>query len=205
MRGFTDKALILLSDPDYYEEATPTFQLRYKTAVANIIDYLQSIGVQHYCLISDTLATRINMHKPVWLATGDPGDMFFMQNFCSVPSYKTQPLSEELASKVRKKFPIERGSSPADRFNVVAKRVRFVEKALCSDFNFIVVFGKTYNPVTKPGDGRAVMYVDSRHLNASMYLSGEPVSINDFMQLSYANISLSEWGKYNVTILSDNA
>lgn len=204
MKGFTDKALLLLSDPSDLEEVTTSFRVSYMKAVENIIEYLKDNGIQHYCLLSDALTSRINMHNPVWLATGDSADMFFMQNFCSVPKYEAQPLTEDLALKVRTKFPIERGLSPEERFDIVSKRVRFTERALISRFNFVVVFGKQYNPTTKPGDGRAVMRVDSHHFYTSLQLSGENIPINDFMQLSYANQCLSEWGKYNGTRMSGN-
>ena len=84
MRGFTDKALILLSKPDSFEECGSIYKYDYKVAIDNIINYLDSMGISHDCLITDGLATNMNMHNPLWLATGAPEDMFFMRNFCGV-------------------------------------------------------------------------------------------------------------------------
>ena len=65
MRGFTDKALILLSKPDSFEECGSIYKYDYKVAIDNIINYLDSMGISHDCLITDGLATNMNMHNPL--------------------------------------------------------------------------------------------------------------------------------------------
>lgn len=197
MKGFTDKALILLSTWDDFSQSSSMYKYDYKRAVDNLILYLDSVNVKRACLITDQMAARINMHNPLWLATGAPEDMFFMQNFCSVPKYETQALPEALQEKLRSKFPLTRGMEPKERFSVVSKRVKYAEKELISSYDFVVVFGKQFNVKTHPGDGRAVMHVSDRGFIATLELSGEFVPINSFLQLGYANQSLSEWGKYS--------
>ena len=189
MRGFTDKALILLSKPDSFEECGSIYKYDYKVAVDNIINYLD-------CLITDGLATNMNMHNPRWLATGAPEDMFFMRNFCGVPDYPVVDLDKDAVDLLRSKFEIKRGLSPEERFPIVSKRVKYMEKAIISTYAFVVVFGSEFRVKSKAGDGRAVLRVNEKKFYTSMDLSGEPVSINDFLQIPYGNQCLSEWGKY---------
>ena len=120
MRGFTDKALILLSKPDSFEECGSIYKYDYKVAIDNIINYLDSMGISHDCLITDGLATNMNMHNPLWLATGAPEDMFFMRNFCGVPDYPVVDLDKDSVDLLRNKFEIKRGLSPEERFPIVS-------------------------------------------------------------------------------------
>ena len=196
MGGFTDKALILLSKPDSFEECGSIYKYDYKVAVDNIINYLDSMGISHDCLITDGLATNMNMHNPRWLATGAPEDMFFMRNFCGVPDYPVVDLDKDAVDLLRSKFEIKRGLSPEERFPIVSKRVKYMEKAIISTYAFVVVFGSEFSVKSKAGDGRAVLRINEKKFYTSMELSGESVSINDFLQIPYGNQCLSEWGKY---------
>lgn len=136
------------------------------------------------------------MHNPLWLATGAPEDMFFMRNFCGVPDYPVVDLDKDSVDLLRNKFEIKRGLSPEERFPIVSKRVKYMEKAIISTYAFVVVFGTEFRVKSKEGDGRAVLRVNEKKFYTSMDLSGKPVSINDFLQIPYGNQCLSEWGKY---------
>lgn len=196
MRGFTDKALILLSSPKQYAEGSDTYHYDYKLAVHNIIHYLQSMGIKHDCLITDYLATQMDMQNPNWLATGAPEDMFFLRTYCGVPDYPIKNLPPELMTTIRKKYPVERGLLPKDRYYIVAKRVKYAEQALMQRYSFIVVFGNEFHVKTKPEDGKAILTVHEKKFYTSLTLSGETIPINDFLQIPYANLYLSDWGKY---------
>mgnify|MGYP000591611997 CR=1 FL=1 len=50
----------------------------------------------------------MNMHNPLWLATGAPEDMFFMRNFCGVPDYPVVDLDKDSVDLLRNKFEIKR-------------------------------------------------------------------------------------------------
>lgn len=197
MRGFTDKALILLSKRDGFDECGSIYKFDYQSAIKNIVDYLAGVGISHDCLITDELATHMNMYTPRWLATGAPEDMFFMRNFCGVPDYPTVDLDAVILKAVRSKYVIKRGLKPEERFPIVSKRVKYAEKELMNSYSLVVVFGKDFRVKSKPGDGRAILRVNEKKFYTSMELSGEEVPINDFLQIPYGNQCLSEWGKYS--------
>lgn len=196
MKGFTQRALIRLSSAEEYAQYSAPYRYSYKLAIANLVAYLKSVDIEHDCLITDKLATQLDMHHPRWLATGAAEDMFFAHKFCGVPAYDTHDLTKAQAEQLRKKFPIERGLEPAERFKIVQKRVDYMEKKLTDSYDFVVVFGNRAITKSKPGDGRAIMRV-RKNFCATMELSGEEVPINDFLQVPYGMQSLSEWGKYN--------
>lgn len=195
MKGFTDRALVLLSSLEGYEECGSIYKYDYKVAIENLIGYLGSVGIAHDCLITDALATNMNMYNPRWLATGAPEDMFFMRNYCGVPEYEVVSLEEDALTTLRNKFPIKRGLSPEERFPIVARRVKFIERALIDSYKFVVVFGKKFPVKSKPDDGRAVLRINEKRFYTSMELSGTEVPIIEFLQVPYANQCLSEWGK----------
>lgn len=196
MRGFTDRALVLLSNPHAYEECGSIYKYDYQKAIQNLVEYLEDVEIAHDCLLTDGLATHLDMHEPRWLATGAQEDMFFMRNYCSVPAYNAVAVDDETIQFLRGKFPIERGLSPEARFPIVSKRVKYIERELINSYQFIVVFGKEFSVKSKPDDGRAVLRVNEKRFYTSLELSGTSVPINDFLQIPYANQCLSEWGKY---------
>lgn len=57
-------------------------------------------------------------------------------------------------------------------------------------------FIRKYRAAISRGIGRAVLRINEKKFYTSMELSGESVSINDFLQIPYGNQCLSEWGKY---------
>ena len=197
MKGFTDKALILLSKPHGFEEYGSIYRYDYQLAVQNVVEYLHSMDVSHDCLITDGLAARMNMYSPRWLATGTPEDMFFMKNFCGVPDYPTVALSAELIERVRSKYEVKRGLTPEERFPIVSKRVKFAERELIDSYSFVVIFGNAFRVKSNGCDGKAVLRVNEKKFYTSLELSGAPVPINDFLQIPYVNQCLSEWGKYS--------
>ena len=149
-----------------------------------------------HCLITDGLACSIPVPADKWLATGVREDMFFMVNYCGVPKYSVSPMPDSLSEQVRAKFPIKRGLTPKERFNIVSKRVNMAEKEIIKSYTFVIVFGKDFKVKSTANDGRAILRINERHFYTSMELSGSPVPINDFMQIPYANLCLSDWGKY---------
>lgn len=197
MRGFADRALILFSDPSYYNEALGSYKNNYRRAVQNLLTYLESIGVEHDCLLTDQLAVQFNLPNTRWIATAVPEDLFFMRNYCNIPNQESTPLPDALATKLRTKYPVERGLSPEDRFAIVAKRTRMAERNLIDSYKFVVVFGNTFRVRTKESDGRAVFSVNDKRFYTRMELSGAEVPISDFLQIPYGNLSLCDWGLYN--------
>lgn len=197
MKGFTERALILLSNLGDFEASGSMYKGSYRDAVSNILAYLRSVEIEHDCLITDGLATHLNMQEPRWLATGAQEDLFFMRNYCSVPDYPAVDLPTDLVQKLRHKYPIPRGIDPASRFDIVAKRVKYAERALIDTYSFVVVFGKEFSARPKVGDGRAVLTVNDKKFYTQLTLSGEPVPINDFLQVPYASLCLCDWGKYS--------
>lgn len=197
MRGFTDKALILLSDKESFLASHTLHRTLYQQSINNLIGYLQDMEMQHYCLISDGLAGCLNMHSPKWLSTAAPEDLFFMRTYCNIPDGVSESITTEQVELLRKKYPIARGIDPLDRLKIVANRVKYMEKQIISTFQFVVVFGSLYKVRTKENDGRAVLRINDKHFYTSMELSGQALPINEFLQIPYGNVSLSEWGKYS--------
>ena len=113
-----------------------------------------------------------------------------------VPDYPVVDLDKDSVDLLRNKFEIKRGLSPEERFPIVSKRARYMEKAMISSYAFVLVLGTELRVRPKEGDGRAVLRVNEKKFYTSMDLSGKPVSINDFLQIPYGNQCLSEWGKY---------
>lgn len=196
MRGFTDEALLLFSKLDVYESGSRQYKCNYQLAVDNLLDYLADMGISHACLISDQSAPRLSLREPHWFDTGAREDMFFLHNFTYVPEYPSTPLDSVLISTLRKKYPLTRGMTIPEQAKVVGNRITYAEKALIGTFKFVVVFGEQFRVKSAEEDGRAILHVHEKTFQPSMVLSGNPVPINIFLQRSYANLCLTEWGKY---------
>lgn len=193
MRGFTEHALVLLSGLREFADSSPRYQYAYKQAVHNVLAYLSSVDIGHDCLITDALATHLNMEGARWLATGTPEDLFFIKNYCSVPDYETLSPKDKLLEKTREKYPIQRGMQAEDRFSIVSKRIAFIEKQLIQSYKFVVIFGKNFPVKSAEEDGRAILRINSKKFYTSLELSGEIVPINDFLQVDYASMCLCDW------------
>lgn len=193
MRGFTERALVLLSGLHEFEESSPRYRYAYKQAVHNVLAYLSSVDIGHDCLITDALATHLNMEGARWMSTGTPEDMFYIKNYCSVPDYETVPPNEKLMKQTRGKYPIERGTPIVDRFIRVSKRIKYIESQLIQSYKFVVVFGKNFPVKAKEEDGRAILRINAKKFYTSLELSGEVVPINDFLQVDYASMCLCDW------------
>lgn len=193
MKGFTDSALILLSNIEEFSQGCPNYQYMYRKAVHNLITYLNSMDIGHDCFITDSMATHLPMENVRWLATGAPEDMFFIKSYCSVPAYDSVPLSDNALALVRKRYPIPKGLTPEERFGIVSKRIKYCEREIIKSYKFVVVFGNQFVVHSKAEDGKAILYVNAKKFYTELMMGGEKMPINDFMRVDYASMCLCDW------------
>lgn len=198
MQGFTDKALVLLSQPDKFQEASGFYRNDYMTAVVNLLAYLHSVDITPVCLVTDGLAVKLlnALDCIVWQATEDAGGMFYIKS--NVHPYKepTAQLPANIKQVLDTKHPIERGMSMTERGVIEVKRVALAEKELIKSFNCVFVFGNLFKVRPKPEDGRAIFSINNQFI-PTLKLSGYDAPINSFLGVPWGNLALTEWGKYN--------
>lgn len=197
MRGFTTKALLLLSSKSFFTSSSRSHKDLYVEGITNLLHYLQEMGVAADCLVTDSLALHLALDGITWRATGALEDLFFMQRYGGIKEVTSKPLAPAVVTSLRKKHPIQTGLDPVQRAEVVAKRVRYAERAIIKEYTFVVVVGKGFHVKGREADGKAIMRVNERTLVPELELSGAPVPINLFLQVPYANQSLIEWSKYH--------
>ncbi len=195
MKGFTSDALILLPAYEDYKEAYGGYKEQLQLSVENIISYLKSVEITPVFLTTDPLAGILYAERDdlTWLATENPGGMYFIQKNLHVPAYtNTVPLAPEYLQDLDKKFPVERGCTIQQRCFVESKRVNRAEKLLIAAHKVVFLFGKQYNLRSKPDDGRALFFINSQFI-PKLKLSGYDANINSFLGFPRANMAITEW------------
>ena len=188
---------MLMADKTKFLEADSFCRNRYNRALNELYHYFDENHISTYYFCTDPLAAYLELtDEHPMQATADMGDLFFLRQRGLISGNPTMKLPADIAEKMRKKFPVEKGMNDLQRLTIVDKRVRFCERELMARAKAIVVFGTLYKPRTSENDGRAIIYVDWRQCIPKLKLSGHDAIIEEFMDLKYANLAISEWGKY---------
>lgn len=198
MKGFADYTLILLSEPEKFQDASSMWREDYALALDNILKYLRQQNTWIRVLATDVLAAHLltKYDDIEWQATEGPGGMYYLRTNRYVPGKDFVKLPDDILKTLDEKYPIERGMLPEFRHLCTQKRVAMAEKELIHRARAVFCFGKAYRTYPKPDDGRAVISINNQFI-PSLKLSGNDAHIGAFLNIPWGNMALTEWGKYS--------
>lgn len=196
MRGFTERALVLFSDPVKYDESLSYYRSEYRKALMALQIALSWADIKMACLCSDPLAVRLWSSLSFdtdWFDVEDVGGMYFIHNNSDTPNFtRSIPISDALKEMLDKKVPIPRGITPEHRAFLTGKRVTIAEKFIITQEKLVFCFGNAYKTYPRANDGRACIQINNQFI-PSLKLSGFDAPIAPFLNFDTANLALTEW------------
>lgn len=197
MRGFTDKALILLPKVESWELKGDNYIYNFKQAIRNILAYCRKFDMAPYCLSSDETANHLGLHGVLYDMSSTYGDKFFLESKCGYRPVTTVSDHPEIYKKAIKRYPVIEGVSDEEYLTDLQKRDRYITKKIIDDYKFVVFFNTPNNPSfsvkSREEDGRIVVMVNSNNFTCKCYISGNEIPCEDLLQEQTCNRPLCDW------------
>lgn len=195
MRGFTDKALILMPEYDDVMSYNPGHIIKMRNALSNLLTYLDSVWIESHGIYTDELIHTIDWeHRMKLFNLFDAQDTYFIYN--NIADMKGIATAETWKSKKPYKKSKEFTDDMA-RFDEISKNEKKLAQQFIQDykvvFNFMFKGKKHYKVASNPNDGNMRVYVDASTLIPEVYLSGEKVDACEMFQIDYGNLPLTDW------------
>lgn len=197
MRGFTDKALILLPKTESWELKGDNYIYNFKQAINNILTYCHKFGMQPYCLSSDETANRLDLKNVLYDMSSTYGDKFFLESKCGYRAVDTVCDHPELYKKAIKRYPVTEDASDEEYLIALMKRDKYITKRIIDEYKFVVFFNTPNNPSfsvkSREEDERIVIIVNSNNFTCKCYISGNEIPSDDLLQEQTCNRPLCDW------------
>lgn len=200
MRGFSDTALVLFPKPESYENRTDDYHYKFKKAVNNLSAYLNNCDMKIKCFATDEVSLISGIKDATWIQTLNDADKFFMMTHnVNMTAWKWMDLEKvpEKYDLAAKKFPLERGLTADQRFEVLVKRENLITKELIKEAKVVINFEQPNNPnykvVSKEDDAKICIIISNRTFLPKCYLSGNEIDPNDLLAFQGANRPIYSW------------
>lgn len=189
MRGYTDKALIIMPKPENYENKDEIHKLHIRECVRGFRTLIEKVvGARTLMLLTDEVALDVYSKDSSigWICTLPEADLQFAKNnlpaFGFIPSYiSNNDYNDEAVKKYP--VPIKRKLTKEERFKIAERRNNFIAKKFIQEFKLVMCVGgdapafKLYETL---GKDRAVFNINPRNYVVGMTYMGAPMDIAVF-------------------------
>lgn len=210
MENFTDRLILIMPKEETTNRFSEFEERRFNRAVENIIRYFDSIGIETYCFSTDDVAIGLKHLGMKFIHSILPEDRFYLDKAVKDETAyikDAEELPSEIYDAVRKKYPVPRGLSVDDRYDLTVKRDRLSGNIFLKDFRFIITMDNKSNAYyrvesTKKkgdmrnqsnGDKRIVVRIDYNTFMCSATLSNVPIDISYIFQDEELLKPVNEW------------
>lgn len=200
MQGFDNKALILFPNQIFYDEKGLQYKYQFQRAVAAMLSYLRSIGMEAHAFLTDDLAWQMPNTNFKWISTLNRGDLFFVTNNCGIPKdVMKSDLIEfpDIVSGIAEKDVIPRDATLEERFQHVVNRDKKAITSIIPTYRVVIHFyqrGQTrYRVVIKPNGGKIRLLIDLSSFKLTAYINNVEENPIDLLGIQYGNKSLINW------------
>ena len=197
MKGFTDKALILMPHSECYENKSDDYYKLLRKALDNIVAFCKHCGMTPQMLMSDTTAMEENRLDVEWVQTLTPGDLRFAIKNCGVRAKQEPVKLIEQYKKVLSKYPGGDPSKVEDYFSVMMKRVSRLEKDYIKSMRCIINIqtknNSAYNVKPTAESGVILIQVSNVNFMPTAYLGDMEINPIELLDFPTANQPVIDW------------
>lgn len=199
MKGFTDKAIILLPRFGVYNAKPGEWQRLFKLSVSNMVKFLKMNEIEAYTFNTDDISDLMGIPDLKQLDLLTQEDRLLLETFFldgkKAPS--GEPISQDIIKETTKKYPVKRGTSKEEKLAIFEKRDKFISRKLIEQSKLVISWevksGAYYKVESKEGDQRIIVNVSPLNFSIEASLSGIPVDVIDIFNYTKARSPLHTW------------
>lgn len=203
MKGFTNRAVIVLPRPEHISTRHITYKERLNRSINAMIDYLEYCGAEVYALASDEVAQNMKHPKIKFIANSSKGDSFFIKNNAENMGEMIEgdrEFHKALITGIVQKYPNMANQDDETRIKLILKRVAAISSAILESEKLVVNFAAHRNPTFKippTNEEQERMLIDINEINnqVEVYMGGISISPLDILDFNGATRPLHLWTK----------
>ena len=201
MLGFDTKALLLMPEYEIYFNRGDNYKALLRVGIKNILDYLDTIGIEAHGLFTDDVIHEMNVDSRVTLYNilSMPDTFFVYRNCVGMQNINTAVKWDrtDIIEKYSKNIDAETELSNEDRFNLIYKREKKISQPFIKSYKIVFVVNfkghNNYKVTSDPNDGNIRVYIDGVTLTPTTYISGNNVNPCDLLNVDYASLPVTQW------------
>ena len=204
MQGFDTKALILFPKFESYDGKGYKYKYQFKTAVSNLLDYLDHVGIEPHVFYTDDVAREMYDPRFKYVSTLSTADKFFAAKHCiGMSECNNTSMIEypDIYNAITAKDPGSLDMSVSARFDMVIRHCNKAASKIIPMYNIVIHFmmpnNTQYKVTSKPGDGKIRIQVSANTFVPTVYMGGQEENPIDILGIPFANRSLDNWEKLN--------
>lgn len=189
LKGFCNKAILLLPDETYLTGLTYTTETYLERACINLVKFCKDNDIELEYFATNRL---INIEDAKLINPLSEEDTIFMSNIYNMTSLKNVPtIDDKYLKPARDKYPTKRGLSKEDRLAIIIKREKTAVNLFLKDASFIIDMQKASTRVYKyesvENDCKIYLKINPSNYVPEIYMSGQRMSASDILGEGYNN------------------
>lgn len=210
MKGYCKEGILILPKKETIDARSHTFRLQLIRSARNLIKFFNSIDVQLYCFTTNEgyqeLCHEIDGVKLYDITPME--DSFFIKKYCSITQNEMEGERPEdfdmYAEEVRKKFPTKGITDKYDKFNLIAKREKYIANRVLANTKLVINMemgnNGCYKCVPKKDSKNIILDVKLPNFTVSATISDMPIATsyvfgkNNIVHFLY-NWEVKEYGR----------
>lgn len=201
MKGFTDKAILVLPRYASYNNRPAEWKRLFRESLGKLMEYLELEDIFVYTFNSDEINDLLNLKSLKLYDIVTPEDKMLLENFLlggeKVPKGEEFDDKDRIFKEVRKKYPVKRGSTLEEKKDIFIKRDKWIANEIIKNAKLVIncepVTKAYYKVKSKEGDGRIVLQVNQLNFAIEAKLAGEPVDVVSIFNYNRAYSPLYSW------------
>lgn len=201
MQGFDTKALLLFPKYENWEYKNGDYKYQFKRAVANLITYLESVGIEPHVFYTDDIARELNYPQFKWVSTLSKADRYFISEHCdNCGNAMKLPMItfDDIYNQILDKDPGSLDMSEQERYEMVLRHSIKAASKIIPDYKIVIHIHvpkkAQYKVTSKPNDGKIRINVSAHTFTPKVFIGGVEEDACDLLGVPYANRSLDVWG-----------
>lgn len=195
MRGFTDRALVILPRWSDFQYRNTLATNHLKRALDNIFKWLKYDDIMPVFLSTDETALHLVNTDVTWARTTNDGDTYFIEQNCLDMDKHLEKCIDYpvIWSEALKKYPNKRGQSIESRLEDVIKRESYSANKIIKEFRLVVAIGQNYRVNPKVEDQKLYVIVDDVSFLPKTFMSGAQIDPCRLLGFNSANHPVYDW------------
>lgn len=199
IKGFTRSALIMYPTYDDFSDRSFDHKWHMDLAADKIHSYLRECNIESACFATDDVARELRDVPDKWVITLSGGDQHFVEVNCDGMNMDFSKCLKypEIYKVTAEKYPLEKGSTPEGRFDVILNRDSKAKREIVKEFNLVLQIGTgkgaAMKLTPKAGSGKLYILIDNTSFLAKCYMSDMEINPIDILGIPNGNAPVYEW------------
>jgi hypothetical protein len=197
MKGFCKTGLLLLPKVESFSD-DDSYLVHLNSVCNKLVRFFKTMNIQLEAFTTNDATSLIDIEGISWVSSACvPEDVFFIRKKCDMPDIPDGKELSSLYEQAREKYPIKRGLSDEERFDIVVKRDKYCANKYIADNKLIITLerdnNRYYKTQSEKNDGKIIVFVNPKNFMVKTFMSGNQMDPVKLLGYAGARRQIFNW------------